>query len=86
MAKTGDLGKCLSMTIHHLEPHKVRLMAALGGLDEEFVSERFSNAIANIRLIAEIIQQVRLAAKQGNCEQILKILDTEFEYDRDLPR
>ena len=86
MAKEkGKIEDCLYKTIHHFTPahagmitfaYETRGLACM----EEILKYRFSLAEANLTPVVKKIREIRDAAKAGDCQAVLRILDEEIEF------
>ena len=70
------LERCLSATIHHVQPHKVTLMIA-GGAGVDDFKYRFQLVRENTEAALKQIKKIREAAKRANCKEVLALLDEE---------
>ncbi len=79
----GNIEAYLALTLHHVAPHKARLMSALGFLDPDELAYRFKLVTDNLEPVVEKIKEIRAAAERGDCKAVLKALDAEVEFGHD---
>lgn len=79
----GNLEACLRKTIHHVEPHKVRLMVGAGMFSPETVSGRFQLVKENLEPLLPLVASIRQAAEAGDCATVLALLNRDVEFGHD---
>ncbi len=82
MAKEkGDLVDCLTLTLHHVAPHKPGIMAIGGShIETSLVRHQFKRITAEVTLAIEHIKKIRAAAEQADCKEVLTVLDEVLEF------
>lgn len=80
MAERGNLERCLSLARHHVAPHKIRLLAFGGSLNINSLSYRFKLVDDNLQQVENKLQEVREAAERGDCEDVLRVLNEDFDF------
>ncbi len=86
MAKnTGTIDECLTMTIHHVGPHKAGLMS--GGdssIPTGAVRSRFQLVTDNLTAAQETLRAVREALESGNLSGALEALNQQIEFGHNI--
>ncbi|MBI4709299.1 MAG: hypothetical protein HY764_03810 [Candidatus Portnoybacteria bacterium] len=80
----GDLINCLEALIHHIAPHKARLMVLGGYNTQEDIEYRFGLVRGEAELVLKQIERIREVAQNKGYKEILDIINEELEYGHDL--
>ena len=81
MAK-GNLEACIRLAMHHVAPHKARLLTLDGFINRDELVDRFGLVHGNLEEIMKKIIEIREAAERNDCVAVLKALkDDEMEFD-----
>lgn len=81
-----NLESCLRSTLHHVAPHKARLMAAAGMVNEETVTMRNKQITAELTDALAQIARIREALVANNVQEALRLLNEEFEHGLELEK
>jgi hypothetical protein len=76
----GNVDRCVLLAMHHVAPHKARLMAGAGTLNLASVQGRFGMVHSKLELVQKRLAEIRAAADKGDCAAVLVALDGEFDF------
>ena len=80
---SGNVFRCLSKALHHLDKHKVMLILGTpypaGSLDYRFRIVR-----EEIQAVLERLQRIKALAEEQNLTEILAILREDFDFGHDV--
>lgn len=80
----GKLLSCLSKLVHHVAPHKIRLMLG-AGLSVEDLEYRFALVREEAEIAQNQILKMKDVATKKGYQEILDIIEEEVEYGHDFP-
>ena len=79
----GNVLDCLKTALHHIDDHKVGLMEAADALNASTLEYRFRIMREELREVVARIQRIKEIAERDGLEEIITILNEEFEFGHD---
>lgn len=79
-----NIDEALTRTLHHVAPHKPGLMVAAARSASElkdFIDGRFLLVRTSVQATIDQLQKIRSAAEQGDCTEVLRLLDEKVTAD-----